>query len=54
MVIEMTDYGTFDGKPITEEMLEALSAEFERDWQLEEITVVPTRIWESIAGFANA
>ena len=48
MVIEMTDYGTFDGKPITEEMLEALASEFERDWQPDEITVVLTEYGKAL------
>jgi len=30
MEVEMTDYGTFNGKPITEEMLEELSNELAR------------------------
>jgi DNA-binding PadR family transcriptional regulator len=38
----MKNYGTYNEKPITEEMLESFSANFERDWQPEEITVVPT------------
>lgn len=38
----MKNYGTYNEKPINEEMLESFSADFERDWQPEEITVVPT------------
>ena len=44
----MTDYGTFDGKPITDEMLEELSAEFERDWSPEEAQAIPTEYGKAL------
>lgn len=38
----MKNFGTYNGKPITEDMLDSYSVEFERDWQTDEISVVPT------------
>jgi hypothetical protein len=39
---------TYKGQPITPELIGKLSAEFERDWDDSEITVVPTRYGKAL------
>jgi len=42
MKMTENEYGTFNGKPITEEMLRKWSSEFEREWSPEEATAMTT------------
>ena len=41
-MIDEKNFGTINGKPITEELLDALSTKCERDWADDEVTVIPT------------
>jgi hypothetical protein len=40
--------GTYRGRPVSPELIEELSAKFERDWDESEITVAPTRYGKAL------
>jgi len=47
------DIGTIGGKPITQEMIEEFSAEFERDWTEDEVRVEPTKYGQTLAALQS-
>ena len=47
------NFGTIDGKPITQEMIEELASEFERDWTETEARVVSTSHGRALAALQS-
>ena len=47
------DLGTIDGRPITQEMIDGFSADFERDWTAEEARAVPTEYGRALAALQS-
>jgi len=43
------DIGTIGGKPVTQEMVEEVCAEFERDWTEDEASAMSTKYGQALA-----
>ena len=47
------ELGTIGGEPITQEMIEGFTSEFERNWTETEATVVPTSYGRALAALQS-
>jgi len=51
--MKKNELGTIGGKPITQEMIDGFSSEFERDWSETEVKSIPTNHGRALAALQS-